>query len=503
MNTSISRYITLTILLTTTAGCGWKGGWLFTVGPDYEQKPLPAPEEWHTPENMYDIPIAHQGKASKLQQWWDRFDDPALSRLLAAAQEASPTLAEASARIGQARAAFVAANASLLPNLDLKGGVTQSDLSLNGLNLNVPTFPDDLDINIVEYQGGLQSSWEIDLFGGLARQQEASTSQVQSRQAAWHDARVSVAAETANLYLNYRHCQIQTELLVADTKSRRESAKLVRIAGQAGFRSPADINLADASANDGQANLLARQVQCDRTLKSLVEISGLPEREVRGLLQNAPGQKAKLPTPPQFHIDAVPAQTLLQRPDLAAAERDMAEASARIGVERAKQFPKLTVTGNITRALLNLDANIFSALQADLTMWSIGPSLTLPIFDAGQREANTQLAQLQYETSVVSFKAKVRTAVKEVEDALLRLDGIDRRLPLAHTAAENYQMSYHAQQQLYRSGLGSLIDVESVRRNALSAEMTVANLKQERVSAWIALYRAVGGGWENPPETAD
>lgn len=496
------KYIGIAVLFTGLTGCLWKGGWLATVGPDYTGKPTTIPSQWHVPENMYDTPIAHQGKPSNLQAWWSRFNDPALSRLLAAAQQASPTLAAAKARIAQARSGFIAANASLFPNLDFNGEITESDTSIEDLNIDLGEKQQDLNINILQYKGGLQSSWEIDLFGGLARQQEASTSQIEAQQAAWHDARVSVAAEVANAYLNYRYCQVQAELLTVDTESRRESAKLVKIAGKAGFRSPADIALADATADDGQANLLSRKVQCGRSVKSLVEISGLKEQEVRALLKTAPGQPAKLPTPPPFRIDAVPTKALLQRPDLVAAERDMAEACANIGVERAKQFPKLTLTGNISRTLMNLDANIFSTVEATMQAGSIGPSLSLPLFDFGKRAASTELARVQYETSIINFKAKVRTAVREVEDALLRLDGVDRRLPLERKAAANYQMSYRAQQQLYRAGLGNLIDAESIRRNALSAEMTVDELEQERVSAWIALYRAVGGGWEDPLQTS-
>jgi len=496
------KFLGVAVLFTTLSGCLWKGGWLATVGPDYDEKPLSAPSKWQVPENRYDFPIAHQGKASNLQAWWSRFNDPALSRLLVAAQAASPTLATAKARIAQARSGFIAANASLFPNLDFNGEITQSDTSIKGLNIDLGETKKDLSINVLQYKGGLQSSWEIDLFGSLARQQEASTSQIESRQAAWHDARVSVAAEVANAYLNYRYCQIQTELLEADSASRRESAKLVKISGKAGFSSPADIALANATAEDGQANLLSRKIQCDRSVKSLVEMSGLQEQEVRALLQTAPGQAAKLPAPPPFRIDAIPAQALLQRPDLVAAERDMAEACANIGVERAKQFPKLTVTGNISETLLNLDANIFSTVKATMQTGSIGPSLSLPLFDYGKRAASTESARIQYEASVANFKAKVRTAVREVEDALLRLNGADHRLPLERAAAANYQMSYRAQQQLYRSGLGSLLDVESVRRHALSAEMTVDELEQERVSAWIALYRAVGGGWENAPQAS-
>jgi len=199
-----NKYLGMAVLLSSVTGCLWKGGWLATVGPDYMEKSLPSSSQWHVPENMYDKPIAHQGKPSNLQNWWARFNDPVLNRLLAAAQETSPTLADAKARIAQARSGFIAANASLFPNMDFNGEITESVTNISGLNIDLGKPQKDLNIDVLQYKGGLQSSWEIDLFGGLARQKEASASQIQSQKAAWHDARVSVAAEDANADLNYR-----------------------------------------------------------------------------------------------------------------------------------------------------------------------------------------------------------------------------------------------------------------------------------------------------------
>jgi outer membrane protein TolC len=184
---------------------------------------------------------------------------------------------------------------------------------------------------------------------------------------------------------------------------------------------------------------------------------------------------------------------LLQRPDVAAAERDMAEASAKIGVEQAKRFPKLSLSGNITPTLQNINGAALMLAQT----WAIGPTLSLPLFDAGKRAADVETARAQYAAAEISFRSKVRTAVKEVEEALVRLDSADKRLPQATKAAADYQTHFLAAKELYDAGLGNLIDVESARRSLLSAEMAVKELEQEKVSAWIALYRAAGGSWEN------
>jgi outer membrane protein TolC len=225
-------------------------------------------------------------------------------------------------------------------------------------------------------------------------------------------------------------------------------------------------------------------------------MTALEETKVRKLLTEVPDQVAKLPSPPAFRIDSLPARVLLQRPDLAAAERDVAEASAKIGVEQAKRFPKLSLSGNITPTLQNINGSAFLLAQT----WAIGPTLSLPLFDAGKRAADVEVAKAQYQAAESNFRSKVRTAVKEVEDALVRLDSADQRLPQGRKAVSGYRVNFLAVQALYQAGLGNLIDVETARRNVLSAEMAVKELEQEQVSAWIALYRASGGSWDEPED---
>lgn len=484
------RFINLCLLPLLASACG-SGGLLATVGPDYQTKPLQTAANWQAPQaDGNDVPIAHQGDPANLNRWWERFNDPVLSRFLAAAQQESASVADAKASIAQARTNLVGADAALLPTIDFSAGAKRSSASFGGTPFVWNQFP-----------AGLQSSWEVDLFGGLARQQEAARSQLESKNASWHDARVAVAVEVANAYLAYRYCEGQVQIVQADTESRRESARLSEIAGQAGFRAPGDVALANASAAEGNRTLLQQQAQCERSIKSLVAMTALEETEVRKLLTETPDRVAKLPSPPAFRIDALPARVLLQRPDVAAAERDVAEASANIGVEQAKRFPKLSLSGNITPTLQNINGGALLLAQT----WAIGPTLSLPLFDAGKRAADVEAARIQYQSAESKFRNKVRTAIKEVEEALVRLDSARQRLPEGHKAVTGYKANFLAVRQLYQVGLGNLLDVETSRRNVLSAEMALKELEQEQVSAWIALYRAAGGSWEgnDQPRKAD
>jgi NodT family efflux transporter outer membrane factor (OMF) lipoprotein len=485
MNHKNLRLLSWSLLPLLLSACG-SGGLLTTVGPDYQTKPLKVAANWLAPQpGGNNLPTAHQGDPANLNRWWQRFNDPVLNRFLAAAQQESASVADARARIEQARANLVGADAALLPTIDSSVAAKRSSSSFGGAPFVWNQF-----------SAGLQSSWEIDLFGGLARQKEAAHSQLESKNSSWHDARVAVAVEVADAYLAYRYCEGQVQIVQADTVSRRESSRLTEIAGEAGFRSPGDVALANASAAEGNRLLLQQQTQCERSIKSLVAMTALEEAEVRKLLTEVPDRVAKLPSPPAFRIDSLPARVLLQRPDLAAAERDVAEASAKIGVEQAKRFPKLSLSGNITPTLQNINGGAFLLAQT----WAIGPTLSLPLFDAGKRATDVEVARTQYQASESNFRSKVRTAVKEVEDALVRLDSADQRLPQGRKAVSGYRTNFLAVRALYQAGLGNLIDVETARRNVLSAEMAVKELEQEQVSAWIALYRASGGSWDEPED---
>jgi outer membrane protein, multidrug efflux system len=471
--------LSLTALSLLLSACGLKGGWLTTVGPNYHSPAPPTPSHWSIDNDSL---IAHQGSVLILTKWWQGFNDPVLNRLLSAAQQENASISAAKVRIEQARSNLIGSTGSVLPNLDASMGSSRSSFSFG----EAPFLR-------TQHQFQLQSNWEIDLFGGLARQQQADRSQLQSRHASWHDARVAVAVELANAYLLYRYCEIQVQLAQADSGSRQASAELLGLASNAGFKSPADIALANASTNEANTRVLQQKTQCERSIKGLVALTGLPENHVRGLLTDTAERTAKLPTPPLFQVNAVPATVIRQRPDIAAAERDMAEASAKIGVEQANRYPKLNLTGNITPLLQNINGSAFALANT----WSIGPTLSLPLFDNGKRAANVHVAKAQYDATVAQYRAAVRTAVKEVEEAMLRLTSVEERLPLAHSASNDYQSHFSATEKLYQTGLGNLLDVENARRNLVNSESVTHALEYEKISAWIALYRAVGGSWQD------
>jgi NodT family efflux transporter outer membrane factor (OMF) lipoprotein len=453
-------------LVVVVSGC-------IKVGPNYHQEQATrvpsAPVAWQQP-------LPHGGDLVALGNWWSQFNDPVLLELIDSAQQQSQSMAAAALRIAQARAVLVTANAAAVPTINAAAVGTRGTFQLGGPIIVATTT-----------QAQLQLGWEIDLFGGLSRANEAARARLEAQVANWHEARISVSADIANMYTNFRGCEQLAALARADLTSRVQTADLTQKLSESGFQSPAAASLASASAAEGQSRVAAQSADCDILIKALVAVTGLVEVDLRAKLAT---QSSKLPTPAMPALKQVPAQVLSQRPDIAAAERDVAAASAEIGVREAERYPRLSLLGNIGPLGFETSAGSINA-----TSWSIGPSLTLPIFDAGRRAANVDTAITAYEVAANNYRTQARRAVREVEEALVRLSSLDIREKESLKASRGYHASLRAMQEKYKFGLASILDLEETRRLSFNADNVLATVRRERVNAFIALYRAVGGGW--------
>lgn len=436
----------------------------------------PVPAAWHAP-------LPHAGQTAALALWWERFDDPVLPSLVAAAQAVSPSIAAARSRIVQARAVRVGAAAAQVPKLD---GQLQASRGQQDLSLPLGTL----------VSAGLQTSWEADLFGRVRAAFAAADERVAGAEAGWHDARVSVAAEVADAYVALRACEARLVQIELDARSRSETARLTGLSAEAGFQPPAGAALARASAAQGQVNLAQQRAQCDLDIKALVALTGLPEPDLRGALAPA---TAQLPQPPGLDVPVVPAEVLAQRPDVHAAAREVVASSADIDEAEAARYPRVTLAGSIGAARFDSSLGNLSGAA-----WTVGPvTVWVPLFDGGRRAADVVAARARYDEAVAAYAGRLRTAVREVESALVALQSTATRQSDAADAAEGFGVSYRASESLYRGGLGNLFDLESARRDAVLAQISLVELQRERAAAWIALYRALGGGWDVAGDRSD
>lgn len=428
----------------------------------------PAPDRWQAT-------LPHGGELQSLADWWRRFDDPLLPELVAQAQASSPTLAQALARIAQARAGVQSAQAQRWPGIGLSAQAQRSATAAS--NFNAAT----------QASATADASWEVDLFGGTRAQVAAAQARSERATLDWHAARVSLAAELASTYVALRSCEAQRGVFDADALSQQQSAALTREKVRVGFESPANGALADGAAADASNRAIAQRADCDVLLQSLAVLSGQAASVLRPRLAARSGQ---LPQPAAFAVASLPTQVLAQRPDIAAAERELVAAAADVGVADAARYPRLTFNGSIGLASLRA-----GGASSDGSTWGFGPALSLPLFDAGQRAANRNAAVARYDEARAALDGRLRTAVGEVEEALLRLDSATRREADAQRAAQGFRDYYAAAEARLRVGAGSLIDREDARRIALSAQSALLTVQRERVVAWVTLYRALGGGW--------
>jgi multidrug efflux system outer membrane protein len=481
-----------TLVLALSLGLGLAGCSL-TRPPSQVAAPFPA--QWNAP-------LPHGGSLVSLADWWRQLDDPLLVELIGAAEAASPNVASAAARVAEARSTRVQAGAALLPSLD---GTASASRGTSGFSSGAPTTgssgssasSSELSAStpVTTLQAGLQSKWEIDLFGRLRADRDAAQAKQNSANAKWHDARVAVAAETANAYFAERACQEQLRVSESDARSRSETSRLTELSAKAGFTAPADAALARASASDASGRLTQQRAQCAVQRKALVALSGIDEPTLAQKLAAAPTRRV---LPAVGSIASVPAEAISQRPDVYAAELAVASASADVGSAEAERYPKLTVSGNIGRSQLRV-----SGFRQSLETWTVGPvSLTVPLLDGGARQANTDAAKARYAEAVSLYRANVRQAVREVEEALVNLDATDARTTDADSAVKNYQASFDATQARYSSGLASLFELEDSRRTLFTAQTARVSLQRERTEAWVALYRSMGGGWNRSADAS-
>jgi NodT family efflux transporter outer membrane factor (OMF) lipoprotein len=460
----LNRHLLPTLLAAAAlAGCA------SSAGPAAPLPPLAAQAV------AWQAPLPHGGRNAELAGWWRAFDDPLLPVLIEAAQAASPTLSSARARIERARAALAASDAGALPRVDAVGAA-QRERSL-------PETPAATSAAL-----GVQASWELDLFGGVAARQRAGAQRLRGAQAGWHDARVSLAADAAAAYVALRGCEAQLQQAQADAASRDATARLTDRSAAAGFTAPADAALVRAGAAQARSQARAQQAQCDVLVKGLVELTDIPEPALRQQLAAA---TARLPQAAGLATVALPAQLLQQRPDLAEASAAVMAAAAEVAVARADELPRVSFAGSLQLATLRS-----AGVSTDGSIWSLGPlQLSLPLFDRGSRRAATAAQQAAYDEAVAQLQGAARRALREVETALVSLDATAARERDVMAAAADFETSLTATEARQRGGLASLLDLEAARRNAVQARSTLIELQRERAAAWIALYRSLGGGW--------
>lgn len=448
-----------------------------TAPPTAPPTPAAIPVAWRSP-------LPHGGSTVALAQWWQAFGDPQLARLVERAEAQSPTLAQAAARRRQAEAGAAQARAALLPQVGAGGQVQR------GRNLNA--------VPGTSTQGSLQfeASWEIDLFGGQRAAAAAASAEATATTADWHAARVSLAADVAQAYVQLRLAQAHEESAELDMRFATQITAWGREQQRAGLMSASDAALLNTERAVASANASQWRAEAQIALQTLALLCG--ERAEVLAAELAPpavaGEGFELrraqPQAPSFDVGALPVQLLAQRPDLAAAHQRWLGAAQQQRSVEAQRYPQLSLGALAGDSRLRVGGKTTNS-----SMWSVGPSLTLPLFDGGALVAAGKGAEAATDEAAAALQARWQTAVAEVEEALQRVAAgaeREREVDAVRREWEGIARRSGAQAQ---AGLQSGAQRNATFRNALAAYDAVLGVRAEHALAWIRLYRSLGGGW--------
>ena len=439
-----------------------------TLGQDFVRPQLP--------QSMWHAPLPHGGKLENLSRWWEQMDDALLTQLVIQTEKNNPTLDQALAKLAEARANLGASQAAGNPALGANTGIARSK----------SVFVQQVFLQTAG-RIGFDAGWELDLFGRNRRSREAAQARLGAGESSWHDARISLAAEVADSYVGLRACEGSLALMEKTLASQRVTSGLIGLRKNSGFASAPDWARGQAAQAESAARLETTKSNCARLLNQLVALTGMTHEALQDSLA---AQRGVIPAPAEITLDQVAAHALSQRPDVSSAEFNLAAASADIAVTQADLYPSLNLLGSI--AVNRISSN---GASAQATTWSFGPSLNIPLLDGGRRAASLDAARARYDYALAGYQKTVRGAVREIEDALQRLDAANQRLAQSHAALDQYQAMQQAVAERSGAGMASRLDAEEAARTLLQGQDNLLASRRESVAAWIAVYKALGGGW--------
>jgi outer membrane protein, multidrug efflux system len=432
---------------------------------------------------------AHPADGVPRGNWWEAFNEPTLDDLEQHLSQSNPDLQAAVARFTEARAVVLGTRSNEFPTLDADASATRERSSANAplaslLGSKRASTYDDLATN-------LTFAWEVDLFGRLRNATAAARAEAQASAADVDAVKLSLRAELASDYFALRGADATTKLLEAAVRDYDRAYEVTDNRYTQGIAAATDVEQADTLRQDARAQLAAVRLQRAQLAHAIAVLIGEPP----SLFSIGPGPLAG--APPAFDA-GLPSMLLERRPDVASAERAVAAANAEIGVARAAWFPIFSLS-----AAAGFESTAASTwLNAPSRFWSVGPSGSLPLLDAGARLAGTRQAWGEYDEAVANYRKTTLVAYQEVEDSLVALHRLaEERAGDEAAAVSARQSAYHSDQR-YAAGVADYLEVSTTHTAALQAETAAIAARVAQFEATVALVQATGGGWTNDTEAA-
>ena len=472
---------------TTLAGCA--------AGPNYHTPGIATPAHYTaaTPASDAGPPAPAEAAAAVDQAlWWHALHDPELDSLIERAIAGNPDLAIALDRLQAARTYEAAIIGTVLPVAGASAGAgrgTGSDLTRGRAAPALVSADNRTGVQRIDELGGFDALWELDVFGKYRREIEAARYDTEASLAARNAVLVVVAADVARAYVDLRGLQMRAAVLDAAMAALRESLRIVRIRYERGITNELDVTLASREL----ATLEAQSAPLDAQVRAAqYTIATLLGRYPEDLVQEL-GAKQMVPQVPGAVEAGLPLELLRRRPDIRQAERELAGANARIGIATANLFPSLAITAGIGVQRQALT----SAPIVSEHIWSVGPSFLWPLLDFGALDAQVEIADLQTRALLVNYKKTIQGAVREVDTSLDGFQAQQLSLGKLGTALVASQRAVTLATERYQRGLTDFLNVVDAQRQEYDIEEQYADAQVAVAEQFIALYRSLGGGWEN------
>lgn len=457
----------LFLVLVLTNGC-------MVVGPDYRQ-----PDKYERMETW-----ANPGQAGMstntpdLQEWWRRLGDPVLDDLIDEALGANLDLEQARSRVREARAQRGIQSAARFPTLDASGSAAKIKKG--------EASSDEL------YSSGFDASWELDLFGSVTRRIEAASADVQAMTEARRNVRISLVAELALNYVEYRSFQKRLKLARANVEAQRQTLELVRAKYSAQTAGRLEVEQAKTNLESTRSSIPPLQTGRERSAHRLAVLAGKRPGQIGGLLQ----KEQPVPAAPANIATGIPADLLRRRPDIRRAERELAAQSARIGIAMADLYPRFTLNGT-----LQFESSESSDLfDTGNRFGSIGPTFKWSIFNAGSIRNNIEIQTEKQRQALLEYEQTILRALEETENAMTAYARENERRQSLRKAATAARNATGQAELLYQEGIEDFLQVLDAQRVLFDAEDRLATSNAEVVSNLIRLYKALGGGWHSKPD---
>lgn len=420
-------------------------------------------------------------------RWWESLGDATLDELVQSALRDAPDLAAAESRVQQARSEARIAGAAFYPVVNGDGQIDRDRLSRHGENLSlIPFSPSTTEFT--DYRIGVDASWEIDLFGRTRREVEAAAARLESSQESLNDARAVVAAEVASAYVDMRAAEKRLALAHRTRDTLDETLRLIGLQERAGLASESARRLAEADASDAAAAIPSLESARRTALFELASLTALTDDELSARL----GADGRIPSIAEPIPIGLPLDVLRRRPDVRRAERELAAATADVGSAVAARFPRVSLVG---------DFGFDSVKPGDLTnaasrYWDLGPQLSVPLFAGGKLRANEEAAGHARDAAQADYRATVLKAIADAESAIVRYTAERRRDEHLNEALAALNSAFALERRRFTAGDASRIEVLAAERAALGAADLEASSRALMVRNYIALGKALGGGWQ-------